>query len=295
MKAILGGAFVLVAALAWSTAGLFTRIVSTDIPTTLFGRSLTGGICVFLIYVLFFNRDRSRIWRFTAGEIVISLLSAAGMMCFISAFFFTSIANVTFLYGMMPLVTLLLSVVILRQRPTTIGILCCFLAAAGVAVIVWNEKNLSDWLGFALAFGMTFFMAALTVSTKVYPEADVTKATYLSAFLAALMTLPFTNFGGVSPVDGVWLTVYGVVNVGLGFGVYLLGVSRIPALAAALIGLVEIPLAPVWALLLFGEEVGVGALYGGTIVFLSAFIYILSAHVSSKESRSVAFSAPDQL
>ena len=54
MNQKLGITMVFIAAMAWSTAGLFTRVVSTDIPTTLFWRSLIGGLCVLLIYVFLF-------------------------------------------------------------------------------------------------------------------------------------------------------------------------------------------------------------------------------------------------
>jgi drug/metabolite transporter (DMT)-like permease len=63
--------------------------------------------------------------------------------------------------------------------------------------------------------------------------------------------------------------------VGLGFGVYLAGVSRIPALAAALLGLLEIPLAPVWAFMLFDEDLGLKTLFGGALVVIASLIYIL--------------------
>ena len=48
----MGNILVFLAAIAWSTAGLFTRIISTDFPTTLFWRSVTGGLSVLLIYYL---------------------------------------------------------------------------------------------------------------------------------------------------------------------------------------------------------------------------------------------------
>jgi len=65
----------------------------------------------------------------------------------------------------------------------------------------------------------------------------------------------------------------------LGFGVYLAGVSRVPALAAALIGLAEIPLAPIWALLLFDETVNMLVLMGGVIILTAAIIYLLNSNM----------------
>ena len=52
MNKYIGPLLILIAAVSWSTAGLFTRVVTTDIPTTLFWRSLFGGMCVLVIVLL---------------------------------------------------------------------------------------------------------------------------------------------------------------------------------------------------------------------------------------------------
>ena len=62
--------------------------------------------------------------------------------------------------------------------------------------------------------------------------------------------------------------------MGLGFGVYLAGVKRVSALVAALVGLTEIPLAPVWAWMLFGERTNLSVLIGGAVILFAAVIYI---------------------
>ncbi len=275
---VVGVLCVFAAALAWSTAGLFTRVVSTDIPTTLLWRSMFGGGSVVLIYILV-KKPRSfrELFQFKLGEFVIALLSALGMMCFISAFFFTSIANVSFVYGAMPLVTMLIAWLALNDPLTATGLISTVLCGSGVAVLVWGGQNFGDLLGICLAFLMTFFMAAVTVAAKFFPDADAMKSAYLSGFIAAILVLPFSQSMSASSHDLVWLALYGLVNVGLGFGVYLLGVSRVPALAAALISLSEIPLAPVWAFLLFDERITIPMIAGGSSVLIASVIYILAS------------------
>jgi drug/metabolite transporter (DMT)-like permease len=292
-QTLIGSLLVLAAAISWSTAGLFTRLVSTDVPTTLFWRSISGGLCVLIIYAIW-NKTKtlSDLVRISRGEWVIAVLSALGMICFISAFFYTTIANVTFLYGAMPLVTLVLSAIFLGERLTIIAALCCVLAVVGVGVIVWGEQDFSNWTGFLLAFGMTFFMSALTIAAKFYPTADMMKATYLSAFLAAILMLPFSGFSNTAGSDYAWLLLYGIVNVGLGFGVYLLGVGRVPALMAALIGLVEIPLAPIWGWLLFNEPVGTKAKIGGAVVLTAAAVYLIARSFPRSSAKSLEFPTP---
>jgi drug/metabolite transporter (DMT)-like permease len=204
------------------------------------------------------------------------------MVCYISAFFFTSIANVSFLYGTMPLVTLVLSVLVLRERPTAIAIACCVVCAIGVATMTGGAHSLGDRTGMLLAFGMTVSFAALTVAAKRFPDTDVMRATWLTGFMAAFATAPFASFSGVSAADYSWLVLYGLVNIGFGFGLYLLGAKRIPSIAAALIGLIEIPLAPVWAYLLFDETISWQTFAGGTIILLSTVNYLLGSSLSAR-------------
>ena len=280
-----GVLFVLVAAISWSTAGLFTRVVTTDIPTTLFWRSLFGGLCVLgIVMAVQRSADIRAAFTFTWGEAVIAGLSTAGMICFISAFFHTTIANVAFVYGTMPLVTLILSLIFLGARANAVSLGCCVLSAVGVAVMTSGSSMPSDFLGIALAFGMTLFMASLTVAAKFFPNADSSKTTYLSAFLGALATAPFTAFSDTAPVDYFWLLLFGFVNVGVGFGVYLIGVKRVSALVAALVGLTEIPLAPVWAWLLFGERMNLFVLLGGAVILTAAVVYIATSGKSEGET-----------
>lgn len=281
---------VFIAALAWSTAGLFTRVLETDIPTTLFWRSVFGGSCVLLIYGVTERPKTMQVFFiFTLGEVITAFISAMGMMCFISAFFFTSIANVSFVYGAMPMVTMLLAWAVLREAVTRAGLATAALSGLGVVSLVWGRQNLNDFLGIILAMLMTVFMAAVTVSAKFFPEANAMKSAYLSSFMAAAIMLAFSQNLSATTHDILWLMLYGAVNVGLGFGVYLMGVSRVPVLVAALIGLVEIPLAPTWAFILFNEQVSSIVIFGGTLILISSILYVfLSAPRRSKRANGLS-------
>jgi len=285
---LIGVSLVFIAALSWSTAGLFTRVVTTDIPTTLFWRSLIGGFCVLGIYLCMRRKRGGRALkreaiRLSRGEMVIGALSTAGMICFISSFFHTTIANVSFVYGSMPLVTFLLALVALKERADRVALASCVLCAVGVAVMIGGAQRLDDLLGIALAFAMTFFMASLTVAAKYFPGADAIKATYFSGFLGALVMLPFSSFIGTSPPDYFWLSLYGLVNLGLGFGVYLLGVQHVTATTAALVGLSEIPIAPIWAWLLFAENPGANTVIGGAVMLAATTCHLVVQHLRQRQ------------
>lgn len=266
----LGVALLLMAALSWSTAGLFPRLVSTDMATTLFWRSLLGGLTVLgLSLVLDRRPNRSGFWRLSGTEWGFSFVTAVAMISFVSAFYFAPVADVTFIYGTFPVITLVLSAWLLHTGIARVDVVCAISVALGVALILQGQPSLQSALGSLLSFVAVVMFALETVGAKRFPQIDMVKVTYTGAFMAALMVWPFSTFSGASARDLAWLWLYGFLNIGVGFGCFLLGVRRVRTVLASLICMVEIPLAPLWAFALFGETVNRQSLIGGAVILVS--------------------------
>jgi drug/metabolite transporter (DMT)-like permease len=266
----LGAALTLLAALSWSTAGLFPHLVSTDVSTTLFWRSALGGVCVLAFELLRqHGQPRASLWRLTPAEWGMSALSAAAMITFIAAFYFAPIADVVFIYGAFPIVTLLLSALLLGTAIARADVLCAALVAVGVGIILWGQASFDSAVGSLMSFSATLLFGLMTVGIKRFPQAQMVKVTYTGAFMSALVMAPFASFAHTSAHDIAWLWLYGFLNIGVGFGCYLLGVRRIKPVLASVLCMVEIPLAPLWAYLLLGQQVGWQSLVGGAVVLLS--------------------------
>jgi drug/metabolite transporter (DMT)-like permease len=266
------------AALSWSTAGLFPRIVSTDVFTTLFWRSALGGLSVLALTALpGQRRTAASLWRLSWPEVQMALASTGAMVCFIAAFFYTTVADVVFIYSAFPVLTLLLSALLLGSRIQRTDLHCALTVVCGMGLIVWGQTSLNNLLGTALSLSATVLFALITIGIKRHPEAEMMKVTYAGAFVAALAMAPFAALRSTSGHDLAWLWLYGFLNVGVGFGLYLLGVRRIKAVMASLVSMLEIPLAPLWAYLCFGERVSQQSLIGGAVIVLAVLVNVLSA------------------
>src|ERR1700710_1305643 len=90
-----GIALVVAAAVAWSTAPFFTRLLPFDSWTILFWRGLFGGTSI--VAFLLLTQGRAGLQELTgmrrSGWLVASL-SALGMVTYIPALQLTSVANV---------------------------------------------------------------------------------------------------------------------------------------------------------------------------------------------------------
>ena len=101
---------------------------------------------------------------------------------------------------------------------------------------------------------------------------------YLGAFLAAISMLPFANFTDIAQSDYFWLALYGVTNLGIGFGCYFIGVKRTTAMATALLSMLDVILAPFFAWLLFAEVIATQTLIGGAVITGASLIYLRRQH-----------------
>lgn len=271
-----GVLLLVLAAVAWSTAGLFPRVVSTDMGTTLFWRSLLGGLSVMVMQAALNRQDSLRkLWQLTAPEWAMSFIISMAMITFIAAFFYASVADVVFIYGAFPIITLMLSALLLHTGVRRADLVSALGVALGVAVIFWGQPSLRSVFGTLLSFTATFLFAFVTMGIKRYPQAQMLKVTYMGAFIASLAVMPFARFSGTSTGDLLWLWLYGVTNIGVGFGLFLLGVRRVKAVLASLICMVEIPMAPLWVYLLFDERISGQSLIGGGIILLAVVVNLV--------------------
>src|SRR3954454_13726143 len=158
----LGIALVAGAAIAWSTAPFFTRLLPFDSWTILFWRGLFGGSLIAALLVLTKRRAGLRELAGIDGNgWLVACLSTLGMVSFIPALQLTSVSNVAIIIATGPFVAAGLAWIWLREAVRLTTLVASFVALCGVAIIVGNAGDVSDARGLALACLMTAAIAAM--------------------------------------------------------------------------------------------------------------------------------------
>jgi len=262
-----GTTLVLLSAVAFSTAGLFTRLIDADVWTMLFWRGLFGG-AVIAAYVA--GRDGLRAPA-TARRIGWPGLAAAGCstaatICFVNALRETTVADVLVINATAPFMTAGLAWAWsgLPERRSTL--VASGAALLGVVVTVAPTLGGGRLLGDLLALLMTLLISAMMVLIRRHRHVCMLPAASLSAFLCALVVWPLAAPASVAGEDFALLALFGTVQFGLGLLLLTLGARRISATRAALIGAIETPLAPALVWFAVGEAPPLAACFGGTVV-----------------------------
>jgi drug/metabolite transporter (DMT)-like permease len=104
--------------------------------------------------------------------------------------------------------------------------------------------------------------------------------TVLNNLGSALLILPIAVGVGGLALSGrslVLLVIMGVVQFGIPYYLYTVGLVRVPAYQAAFITMAEPVLVPVWTYLAVGESVPFTTKIGGGIILVALALFIMSA------------------
>jgi len=264
----LGISLVVAAAIAWSTAPFFTRLLPYDSWTILFWRGLFAGGMIMALMVLLQGRASLRdMARIDINGWLVATFSTLAMIAFIPALQLTDVSNVAIIVATGPFLAAGLAWIWLKEIPHRRTMLASAVALVGVVIIVGGARAGSDILGIALAIFMALAIAAMTVMVRRHRNTPMIAAAALSNFLGSAISLPFAH--GITAVTGfdlLILAMFGCFQVALGLTLFFLGSRLLPSGQAALISTLETPLMPFWIWVGFGEHPMLRVLAGGALV-----------------------------
>ena len=286
---LLGIVLTTTSAIAYSTAGFFTRLIHLDAWTILFWRGIFAGLLIGGFIVVQQRRRTLAAVRAIGGPgLVAASLSTLATIMYINAFRRTSVADVTIIMATAPFMTAALGWLWIGERERWTTLLASIVALFGAIVMVRGAVTEGHLIGDLLAFGMTICMAVMMLIIRKHRATPMLPAACLSAFLCSLVVWPVASPGSAGPRDIVYLALFGTTQFGLGLLLLTLGARLVSATETALMNALETPLGPFWVWLAFGEIPSHASWVGGATIMgaVSAHILTSSRSRDSEERRS---------
>jgi drug/metabolite transporter (DMT)-like permease len=285
-----GVALVAGSAVAWSTAGLFTRLLPFDSWTILFWRGLFG--CAFTTLYLIASRPGA--WR-ELGRIgrpgwVVACLSTVGMVAFIPALQLTTVANVAIINATGPFVAATLAWLWLGETAPPRTLLASLASLCGVAIIVSGTRASMDLVGIGLACAMRLALSSMTVTIRRHKDTPMVAAAALSNILGTIVSVPFAGaLLDLSAADIGLFALFGLFQITLGLTLFVIGSRLLPPTQASLISALQAPLSPLWVWLAFHEVPAPRTLIGGAVVLAAVAADILAEARAQRRSAAARF------
>ncbi len=269
-SAAVGALYAVCAAIVFSTAGIIVRRIELPAWDVSFWRSV---LLIATIAPLLAWRYR-RVWadaRHSALSLLMSGTALAGsFVAFILALGLAPVANVLIVFGATPFVTAVLARLFLHERLHRHTLYAMMAATVGLALSVADSLHAGAAAGMAVAFIVVLCMSVNYVVVRHRRDVGMTPSLAIAGILSALVALPFAPAVTPTTDDFLWLLALGPGQLACGLLLYLASLKRIPAGRAALLGLLELVLGPIWVWVVDGESPGVLTLVGGSIVIGAA-------------------------
>ena len=258
------------AATIFSTAGVIVRRIDLPAWDVSFWRS---ALLVATMLPLLLWRHRGVLIDVrNAGVALVAsaVLLAGAFVSFILALGLAPVANVLLMFGATPFITALLARVCLGEPLHGHTILTMTAAMLGLAISVVGSLQAGALAGMAVAFIVVLCMSGNYVVVRHRRDVGMAPAIWLAGVISGLVALPFAHPENVTWTQLPWLLALSPGQLVGGLLLYMASLKRIPAVQAALLGLLELVLGPLWVWLFDGEKPDNLTLVGGVIVIGAA-------------------------
>jgi drug/metabolite transporter (DMT)-like permease len=284
-----GQLFVVLAALAWSTAGVVQRELSVDTATQLAGRALFAALTLVLFVAVLTRGHLVAAFRAigVAGLAVAGTTAVASGM-FMVALNHATVANVLFMQAASPVAAALLAWFAFGESITRRTALAMAVALAGVALRVGGPGS-GGVLGVTASLVMMLAFAVSIVIVRHRRDVSMLPAICLSQILVLAVAAPFSHPGSGTGRDLLLLVLLGVGQMGLGLAFVTMGARLLPASEVALITLLEVVLGPLWVWISISEQPAATAIAGGCVVILAVLLQ------ATENTRATATRSPATL
>lgn len=279
-----GQAAILVAAAAWSTAGLGQRELGADAATQVAGRAAFAAVTLLLVVVAFEGRRTVAAFR-SMGRwgVTSAVFLAISSGTFMLALNHTTVANVLFMQAAAPMFAALLGWALLSDPVPRRTWAAVAVAAAGVALMVGGAAEAGSG-AMVIPLLMTVSFAVVIVITRHRREISMMPATCASQVLVVAVALPLATPSSAAEADWAILAALGIGQMGLGLAMLTIGARLISPAEVALISLVEVALGPLLVWAAYGERPAGATLVGGAVVLAAVLIQARPADESAREA-----------
>lgn len=271
----------ILAMVIFGTIGVFRKYIPISSTLIALIRGVIGSAFLYLVVKL----SRKQISFSSFKENWLYLILSGGFIGFnwillFEAYNYTSVAVATLCYYMAPVIVLLLSPIILKERLTVRKSVCILCAIIGMFFIsgVFSVGGIPNVRGVLLGLGAATLYAFVVLLNKKIKIISYFDKTIFQLSVASLVLLPYALFTVDFEVISfdirsiILLMFVGIVHTGISYYLYFGSMSELPAQTVALYSYID----PIVAILLsavllregfgFQEVIGTVLILGSTVI-----------------------------
>ncbi len=269
----------LLAMAIFGTIGLFVKFI--DLPSTVIALSRGALGTLFLFVVVQFMRrrmDTESIKRNFKHLLIAAVALGFNWIFLFEAYRLTSIATATLAYYMAPVILILLSPLILKERVGLAKWICVICALIGMSLIagIWEGSDQIALSGIAMGLLAACFYATIVINNKFLNGLNPYDSAIVQLGIAALVLLPyvaftvdFTSLSLDTQTIGLTLIV-GIVHTGVAYWLYFSALPKLEAARIAIFSYIDPAIAILLSVFVLMEPITTAGVIGAVLILGAA-------------------------
>ncbi len=277
------GRLMLIGSMAiFGTIGILRKFIPLSSSLVALARATVGTL--FLLAVIFLKRSKLDFagWK----RNLIPLLLSGGALGFnwialFESYNHTSVSTATLCYYLAPVIVILVSPLVLKEKLTVKKLVCAAVALAGMALvsgIYESGGSIADWKGILFGLIAAALYASVVLLNKKISNLGAYDKTIFQLAVSTVTLLPYVllteNLGAIQISGPVFalLMVAGIIHTGVAYCLYFGSMAGLSAQTVALYSYIDPILAIVLSMLILNEPMTLASGIGAVMILGAAFI-----------------------
>jgi drug/metabolite transporter (DMT)-like permease len=269
-----GLVYISITAFLWSSSGLFIKILTLNAFQISFYRSFIAAITLLVISLA---KNKKVKFEFDKFTILASFFYAGILIFFVIANKLTTSANAIFLQFTAPIYLLFLEPFFLKTKFLRKDLITIIICISGMALFFMGRLEIGSIYGnlIAILTGICFAMFTLFIKwKKMLGNENTIISIIYGNILVGLICFPLIfNDIVISSTQFYILLYMGVVQIGISYFIFNIGIKYVSATEAMILGMLEAIFNPIWVFFGVGEVPAPTAVIGGIIIFTAILFH----------------------
>ena len=262
----------------FGTVAMFRRLIPLSSSVIAFSRGMIGALFLIAFVRLSGHKPAGRL---SAKNIALLAFTGAligiNWILLFEAYNYTTIAAATLCYYMQPVIVIMLSPLIFKEKLTLRKLLCVAAAVIGMCFVSGaSVSSMSGAKGILLALGGAVLYASVVILNKKMPDIDTYEKTIIELAAAALVLLPYLiptgglSFAGITVKAALLLLTMGLVHTGIAYAMYYGSLNNIKAQTASMFSYLDPVVTLITSAVFFHEPMTALSIAGTVLILGSA-------------------------
>lgn len=264
----------------FGTIGLVRKNISMPSGCLAMTRGIVGGLMLLAFHLIKNRKGKIGLGHPAASKIWLLFISGAligfNWIALFEAYRYTTVATATLCYYMAPVLIILTSIFIFKEKLTLKKFFCVVAAIIGMVmvsgVLTAGFSGNSEIKGVLLGLLAALLYAIIIICNKYLSDIPSYEKTIIQLVSAGVVLIPYTfvleDLSDVSfdTRNIVFLIIICLVQTGLSYILYFGAIPKLPAMTSAILSYIDPAVAVIISATLLHEPIGATGIVGAALI-----------------------------